>query len=165
MPTSSTRWIAGGAIAILSVSAWGAADRADKFESPAKSDAAAEEKPAETVRALTAKTPIDSLQQFESGVLTTAEEIEKAVGKATAEELAKQVDFGKESVVLFAFTTGGPPFGEPKNEVKKEGDKEWIEFYVQEPDAPVRGRALKIGRSFFAVPKGSEVKFAKNRNG
>lgn len=175
MPTSSTRWIAarwiaGCAIAVCAIascswSAVRAADKADEADTSAKVEAPADEKPTDPVRVLTAKAPIDPFRKLESSVLTTAEELEKAVGKASAEELAKQVDFEKESVVAFAFTTGGPPFGEPKSEMKKDGEKEWIEFYVQEPDSPVRGRALKFGRAFFAVPKGAEVKFGAKRNG
>lgn len=121
------------------------------------------EKPAERVRRLTLSTPIDSLANFDSSMLATADDVEKYVGKPAAQELAKQVDFSKETVAVFGFTTGGPPFGVEKWEIKKEGDKEWVEFFVEEPDSPVRGRALKIGRAFFAVPKGMEVRFEGKR--
>ncbi|MEX1095953.1 MAG: hypothetical protein WED34_07880 [Planctomycetales bacterium] len=134
-----------------------AAEQPDSVDATAKSDEPA--KPAETVRRLTAKSPVDPLRSSGSRVISDAAALEQFAGKQVAEELKKQIDFDKEIVAAFGFMTSGPPFGTPQGEVKKEGEKQWVEFRVEEPNVAVRGQAAQIGMAFFALPKGTEVKF------
>lgn len=89
----------------------------------------------------------------------TEAELEKAVGKKLAAELARQVKFADEQVVVVSYFTSGPPFGELKHEVKGKGKKAAVEFYCKEPAVAQRGEAAKIGLDFFAVPKGVAVKY------
>jgi hypothetical protein len=87
-------------------------------------------------------------------------EVDKTWGKKAADELKKLYDPEKEDLVVVRWTTGGPPFGTLEWRVGKESGK--IEFYVKEPNVPPgspRGRALKLGQDFFAVPRGSGVMF------
>ena len=90
----------------------------------------------------------------------TAAELEKLVGKDPAREMGKQVKFATEQVVIVSYSTGGPPFGMLKHEIKGK-DRKSVEFYVQEPKGlGKRGQALKVGLEYFAVTRGTPVKFA-----
>jgi len=90
--------------------------------------------------------------------LSSEEDAAKLLGKDAAQNLAKEVDFTKEEVAFVSFQTGGPPFGQLKYEADAKEKK--VEFYVDEPKGGgARGRALKLGRELFAVPKGTKTTF------
>jgi hypothetical protein len=91
-------------------------------------------------------------------VLKSREEIEKVAGKEAAESLAKRVDFSAEWIVFVSWSTGGPPFGFLKYEIRQQGAARQIEFYVVEPLDQQRGSALRVGADFFAVPRDVTVK-------
>jgi hypothetical protein len=92
--------------------------------------------------------------------LTDAAAVEKLVGNDAAKALVALVDFKKEKLVLVSWTTGGPPDGVLKHEVKKEGKGRRLTFYVQGPiGAKQRGARARIGADFFAVPTDINVSF------
>jgi len=86
--------------------------------------------------------------------------VEKLLGKDSASELLKLVDFAKEKVVLVNWSTSGPPEGSLKHEVTGAGKERRLDFYVQGPaGATIRGMRAKIAADFFAVPKDIPVAF------
>lgn len=91
-------------------------------------------------------------------VMTNNTELEKQLGKVAA-RLAGKVDFEQEDLAFLRWQTSGPPFGELKYSIKQKDERLTVHFFVQEPNVAVRGRALKLGASFFAVPKGAQVVF------
>lgn len=94
-------------------------------------------------------------------VLENAKDLEKLAGPKGAPQIAKQVDFEKEQILFVGWSTSGPPFGMLKFDVKAEGKNHVVEFYIQEPNAKVRGEALRIGTDYIAVPKGISGRFRK----
>jgi len=113
------------------------------------------------VRALKATRPLFKQLGGKNKVMVakTAAELDKLLGKVLATELGKQVKFATEQVVIVSYQTSGPTFGILKHEVKGK-DKKTVEFYVQEPKGVPRGQALKLGLEYFAVTKGTPVKYA-----
>lgn len=95
-------------------------------------------------------------------IFASLDALDKAHGEKVSVQVKKQVDFTKEDVVVVNWTTGGPPFGTLKYEMKKAKVGMEVLFYVQGPKFPpgkpaVRGRALKLGFDLFAVPKKIKV--------
>ena len=91
--------------------------------------------------------------------LADAEAVEKLVGKDNAKALTDLVDFKKEQIVLVSWTSSGPPEGKLMHEVKGTGKERRLHFYVQAPDAKIRGARARLAADFFAVPAGIEVSF------
>lgn len=86
--------------------------------------------------------------------------VEKLLGKDSASESLKLVDFAKEKVVLVNWSTSGPPEGSLSHEAKGAGKERRLVFYVQGPaGGTVRGMRAKIAADFFAVPKDIAVVF------
>lgn len=84
--------------------------------------------------------------------------LDKFLGKAAAEALARQVDFAQEQIVLVSWTTSGPPEGVLRYEATGKG--KGITFFVQgPPPGRPRGMRARIGADFFAVPKTAQVHF------
>jgi hypothetical protein len=113
------------------------------------------DKPDLTVRKLTVKADPKGLPSGGTSVtvFTSQKEAAKVVGEGVAKQLADQVDFTKEQVAHVQWTTGGPPFGVLQHEVKKTGDAQEVVFYIQGPPAgAARGRALRLGNDYFAIP-------------
>jgi hypothetical protein len=110
-------------------------------------------------------TPKDPTAVFQIGgkgkltVMTDLAAVEKLVGKDNAKGLAGMVDFNKDQLVLVSWTTSGPPEGTLKYEVKGMGKDRKVIFYVQGPNAAVRGQRARIGADFFALPKDVPVTF------
>jgi RNA polymerase sigma factor (sigma-70 family) len=84
-------------------------------------------------------------------------ELEKLVGKKAAVELAGQVDFAREDVVLVSWV-GGP---DTKLAYRLVGKKRarTVEFYLKEPPDDGRPKPLlaTLHADFFAVPRGTPV--------
>jgi hypothetical protein len=119
--------------------------------------AAMPQPPCPCVRPLTLPAHVFPGGQFDSPVIRSRADLEKAVGPQVAAHLAQQVDFDKQSIVAMQYETGGPPFGKPKYQ---------IEFYVHGPTigpGEARGMALKLGLDFFAVPRDVPVVIGKPR--
>lgn len=92
--------------------------------------------------------------------LSDADAVEKLVGKESAQGLIKQVSFEKETIVLVSWSTGGPPEGTLKHEVRGMGKDRKLIFFVQgPPNATVRGERLRLGADFLAVPRNVAVSF------
>ena len=85
--------------------------------------------------------------------------VAKFMGDDGAKGLVDQVNFSKEKMVLVSWTTPGTPDGVLRYQVKKDGT---IEFFVQGPGTNLRGKRLRLGADFFAVPRDTEVKFDPN---
>lgn len=115
-----------------------------------------------------ARDPKAPLPQDRPGVtvFTTQKEAEAAVDAFTGKQLAEKVDFTKEKVAYVRWSSGGPPFNTLEAEVKK-GDDGFVVTFVQKSSAKPgqpRGRALRIGQDFFAVPTAVKVALP-NENG
>ena len=139
-----------GFVATLAVAAEGPKD--DKDENVA-------------VRALKFS-PADSATAFKIGgrnkvtPLSDADSVEKLLGKESARGLIKEVNFEKETIVLVSWSTGGPPEGTLKHEIRGMGKDRKLIFFIQGPsDAKVRGERLRLGADFFAVPRNVAVAF------
>lgn len=89
------------------------------------------------------------LEEFESQA-----KVAKALGVKVAKELAGQMNFEKEKIVLVSWNTSGPPEGKLMHElVMKNGEKR-IVFFVKAPaNVLIRGQRARLGADFFAVPK------------
>ncbi len=114
------------------------------------------------VRALTIKTaaPPDLGGGKDAKVYTSEADLAKATTKEIAAEVAKAVKFADESVVVVSYGVSGPPFPKLEHEVSKKGKS--VEFYYKAPKGPT-GLALKLGLDFFAVTKGTTVKYVGAR--
>jgi hypothetical protein len=115
-------------------------------------------------------TPKDPTAMFKIGGqgkvtrMTDAASVEKLVGKDNAKGLVDMVDFDKEQLVFLSWTTSGPPDGKLMHEVKGTGKDRKVLFYVQAPNAQVRGQRARLGADFFVLPKNVPVDFeAKER--
>lgn len=84
--------------------------------------------------------------------LADAEAVEKTVGKESARSPTEGIDFTKEKLVLVSWTSSGPPEGMLKHWIKGKHADCKITFYIQGPDARIRGQRALIGADFFAVP-------------
>jgi hypothetical protein len=84
-----------------------------------------------------------------------AGDVERLMGKEAASGLVDQVDFAREKMVLVSWTTPGTPDGTLRYEV--ENGK--IVFFVQGPGTNFRGKRLRLGADFFAVPRNADVVF------
>jgi RNA polymerase sigma factor (sigma-70 family) len=121
--------------------------------------------PPVTVRAVKLETMPFALGAWsDAKVLATAEAVEKEAklaGKrevtAALDEASKQVRFGKESLVVVGFLTGGPPYGKMKYGIDQK--KREVEFYCEEPRVTRRGVVMGYGVGFFVVPAGTKVKW------
>lgn len=111
------------------------------------------------------KAPFDVGEEGPPATAADKEQAVKLFGRHAAEQMAKQMDFDKQQAVRIRWTTGGPPFGVLQHSEEETKDGVKIVFFVREPDSPVRGRALKLGLDFFAVPKGAKVSFRQWRPG
>jgi RNA polymerase sigma factor (sigma-70 family) len=96
-------------------------------------------------------------------VFRSEAELEKALGKKAAAELAGQVDFAREQVVLVSWVGGDG--SELAFRAVVTGKDRSIEFYVKEPPDDGRPRLLiaRIGADFFAVPRGAPVRYFRPR--
>jgi RNA polymerase sigma factor (sigma-70 family) len=98
-------------------------------------------------------------------VLRSADELKQLAGKKAAAELARQVDFAEEDVVLVSWVGGGK--SKLAFRLVGKGKGRAVEFYVKEPPDDGKPRTLEalIGADFFAVPRGTPVRLARPREG
>jgi hypothetical protein len=119
------------------------------------------EKPAVRPVKFTPKDPTTFFTLGGQGKVTTlenADAVERLIGKANAAVLLDAVDFQKETLVFVSWTTSGPPDGKLQHEMKKDGDKTRVNFYVQgPPGVNDRGQRARLGADFFVVPRGTQV--------
>jgi RNA polymerase sigma factor (sigma-70 family) len=95
----------------------------------------------------------------------TRAELEKLVGKEAAAELAGQVDFAKEDVVLVSWVGGAHMKLEYRLVGKGKGRT--VEFYLKAPpdDGKPKPLLAKLAAEFFAVPRGTPVRLHSPRQG
>lgn len=91
--------------------------------------------------------------------LADADAVAKLVGKDSAKGLIDAVNFEKEMIVFVSWSTGGPPDGILKHELKGEGNNRKLTFYVKAPNVIARGDRLRLGADFFAVPRNVAVAY------
>jgi len=76
------------------------------------------------------------------------------VAELIADRVEQQMDFAKNDLVIVHLSTGGPPFGEFKHELKNGT----LRFWTQEPDRNgYSGKALQTVFRFYSIPKGLKV--------
>jgi hypothetical protein len=115
-----------------------------------------------TVRLLEFKPDKPFVGELQSKVMAMEDPaaVEKLLGKDSASELLKLVDFAKEKIVLVNWSTSGPPEGSLKHEVTGAGRERRLVFYVQGPaGATIRGMRAMLAADFFAVPRDIPVTF------
>lgn len=76
------------------------------------------------------------------------------VSKLIADRVEKEMDFSKNDLVIVNLSTGGPPFGKFRQELK-DGT---LRFWIEEPvGVRRRGMALQTIFKFYRIPKGLKV--------
>jgi RNA polymerase sigma factor (sigma-70 family) len=119
--------------------------------------------PPPTIRHLEIKTDPKVTDNPGVSIFTTEKEAAAVVGDGIAKQLAEKVDFKKEKVAFVRWSSGGPPFDTLAPEVKKTDDGYVVTFAQKsavKPGQP-RGRALRMGRDYFAVPVAVKVNLPK----
>ena len=99
------------------------------------------------------------------GVTVVSDEngLKESFGKDIAKQLSGKIDFAKEDLVHVSWGSSGPPFGKLRYEIKDGKDGKAMTFFVKVPQTFVAGQAYRLGNDFFAVPKGTTVKFGGTR--
>ena len=129
----------------------------------AADDAAKDNSP---IRKVAVKVDLPDLGKLSAsrGITTfhSSEEAEKSLGEGIAKQIAGQIDFAKEDLVLVAWAKVGPPFATLAYEIKDEKDGKVIRFHLQQPKpSRLHGNVAMRVTDFFAVPKGAKVEFGR----
>ncbi len=130
--------------------------------------AADEAKDDQVVRKLAVKVDLPDLGKLSTtrGATTihSSEEAGKLFGEGIAKQIAGQIDFAKEDVVLIGWGKAGPPFAKLDYEIKDEKEGKVIKFHLQQPKhSRMHGNVAMRVNDFFAVPKGAKVEFGGAR--